>query len=1091
MQKLKLNKKLLTLGFALLLPVSLASGIGLLSSPKTAKADEVVAEQYTESITITNSNFTSGANPTASGELQGWSIIEKDHLANGMIIDVSDKNWQNSYYVDTPPGKIGKDDKILMINSKSSTFPDGSYINRGYRSQTITLKANSYYKLCVKALTANNGSDGKVFGSIYVSGLKDENDKDVTLAHEGITNKSWANYYFYIATADQDQEVTLDLYLGSKTLASDGGVVFYDDVTLEQFSQNFYVKDKAIIESSFDYAPDGSITEKYVTSVALKSTSSNIDMDGYNFNFEETVTSSDTLSPFWDRLSTGTNLSQSHAMVTSISQRGQASQFTQTTGYPFAGSNFTDGNSKALVLYTNPGQSSFFGVESKDIEIKAHGLYKISAYVKVTEMTEGGFYIQVKENDKIYDFYKLTSDDYTLASQTSSSISAKGTDKFINEYQIVDFYIKGHEFFDTSVNIQLLMGSADAPASGCVFVDDITLSYVDYKEFSNGSNKLELSTISSTPTFTNGFFNDVENEESALTYPLKASGWTLNQNENDYITQEAGVVYLHNEAKFNEMYGDKLWGAYPKHPSTIDAPNNAFMFYNGNSTYQSLTSSSFALEKNSVYELSFDYFTRSTAGKDAALTIEVVDENGILLFKKSNFKSEVAETWVTGEKIYFKTAEHTSYNANIIIHFGEKDDKMEGVAYIDNFKIKATSTESVFETAKNKVDMTNYFLKLDVEDSADDGIHTSSAYNFNIDTIYTGTNPDAAKGGIIRGTQNRYNIEVEDSDVLMLSSAIRSLSSITSAYKFATESGNYYKLTFDLQTRFNNSNGGKTDSHDCEYGVQVGLSDFEIIKGLVSEDEFTTYTIYFKADSAKASQFKFALNSDCDESLADAFLTHISFTASSEDEYNRAKEVDSYNKTVFTTTETSASDDDNDDDTTDSNQPASTGDNSIWLVIPAVIFAIAIIVALAGYGIRHIKFKKTEKVREESYNRRISVDHDLTLKEAQAERDAEVASLNETKANLVKQKEEAEIAHKEAVKEARVTNKGKITKESEREFKAYANKISRLQEKIDIINEQIETALSPDHLMEIEKRIADDEIRRMKELRKESRADRK
>ena len=77
-----------------------------------------------------------------------------------------------------------------------------------------------------------------------------------------------------------------------------------------------------------------------------------------------------------------------------------------------------------------------------------------------------------------------------------------------------------------------------------------------------------------------------------------------------------------------------------------------------------------------------------------------------------------------------------------------------------------------------------------------------------------------------------------------------------------------------------------------------------------------------------------------------------------------------------------------------------------------------------------------------------------------------------------------EEQHKFFVQEARVANKGKITKEIEKEFKSYAASINKIEEKLAIIDEQIAAVSSPDHLIEIEKDVMQEEEYRLKQERK-------
>ena len=94
-------------------------------------------------------------------------------------------------------------------------------------------------------------------------------------------------------------------------------------------------------------------------------------------------------------------------------------------------------------------------------------------------------------------------------------------------------------------------------------------------------------------------------------------------------------------------------------------------------------------------------------------------------------------------------------------------------------------------------------------------------------------------------------------------------------------------------------------------------------------------------------------------------------------------------------------------------------------------------------------------------------------------------TLKDTVAELEKQKQEIEISHKEEIKQARLNSKGKITKETERAFKTYTSSINRIQQKIEILQEQITSALKPEHLLDIERKVTMEEEKRLKNERKQ------
>ena len=88
---------------------------------------------------------------------------------------------------------------------------------------------------------------------------------------------------------------------------------------------------------------------------------------------------------------------------------------------------------------------------------------------------------------------------------------------------------------------------------------------------------------------------------------------------------------------YDQMYSAYDWaGIYPENVAWENQPNNVYMMYNSTKSYQSLTSSELSLTKNSYQKISFDYHTL----KDATITVQVLDSNGITLFEKSaNSKS--------------------------------------------------------------------------------------------------------------------------------------------------------------------------------------------------------------------------------------------------------------------------------------------------------------------------------------------------------------------------------------------------------------------------------------------------------------------
>ena len=143
------------------------------------------------------------------------------------------------------------------------------------------------------------------------------------------------------------------------------------------------------------------------------------------------------------------------------------------------------------------------------------------------------------------------------------------------------------------------------------------------------------------------------------------------------------------------------------------------------------------------------------------------------------------------------------------------------------------------------------------------------------------------------------------------------------------------------------------------------------------------------------------------------------------------------------------------------------------------------IVAIIGYILKHIKIKKIEKIKKETYDRKLSINHDVILVEAQKRRDKEFDDLQKAKKILEEEKITLDNAHKEYIKENRMNSNGKISKEVENAFKQYNKNILRLEEKINIINEKIEHTMSADYLLSIERKIVAEEEEKFKAEKKE------
>lgn len=1094
--------KLLKLCMAFLFPFSLFGGLALTTVNQNAYADYVA--QYEESVTVTNSSFTQGSIASASNSLTGWTAIETYSKASGMIVDVGSgtnsddsenstfSRYQSTYMLQENPRANGSDTRILMINSKASSSQSNVLAQKGYRSNSITLNANSFYRFKVSVKTATNGDDS-VNASVYLSGLKDANGEAVNVGYENITTSVWKEFFVFVATGNKTQTVTLDLYLGSANGQSSYGAVFFDDVNVTKLSNNAFMS--ACLEKGYDGNDDYKTYNTNTTRIlvdALKEEAATVDTTGYNFDFEDPIESdTNTLGESWSVI----NKSKGHAVVADIKNM-QVADFKNLTGYDYVGTDLSYGNNQALILYTD--DNGYVGVKSKGLEINAHEIYKVTMNVKVAQITSGSFYLKVQENDKIYTLYPeiLSSDSnagnyYALQNAKTSGITSNTTNNFTNDYRTVTFFIKGHSLYNTEVDLELWLGDDSTQAKGCVVVDNITVEYSYYEAFNSASDKLELKSFSSSPaSIKNGYFNATENTDADGLYPVKATDWTVEyENERNNVS---GVIYLYDAETYNQMYklnGYDWAGIYPGSPaaSNTTTPNNVYMMFNKSNSYQSIKSTSYTLNADGYYKLSFDYYTQDISGlNDAKLKIEVVDENGITIYSKTDLASMT--TW-KNMQILFHTAPTISHNITIKVSLGDQDNACGGIAYVDNFVIE-DAEENDFVAANFKANLSNYYLDLNQENLSRE-ITSSPAYKLEVASIYNSSytnKDDCAVGGTVNGQDNPYmeineELQLEQGNYLVLNTKVASKATLTSVYELNLEAGKYYKLTFDLATIFSKED---TDKH--EFGATVGLKGFNENQYLVTNSDLNSYTIYFKCETATKSAIVFTLNSNNDDAVGTALLTNIDFAAVEESEYTNIQLSPSLNKSIFTSKQTSSTETDEDEsqDEDDSSKDSQTNNGgNTWLLIPSIITAVAVVVGVIGWAFRHVKIKKIEKIKTEDYDRKLAVNHDSVLKEAQKRRDKEVETLVATKKSLEQETVKLENDHKEFLKQKQAESNGKLTKEMEKAFKSYNSQKHALNAKIDILNEKIANASTAEYLLSIEKKVLDEEEDKLAKQRKE------
>ncbi len=136
-------------------------------------------------------------------------------------------------------------------------------------------------------------------GSIYISGLVDKDEKSIKLGYENFSNTTWQEYYFFVATGNKSQTVTLDLYLGSNGgQTRSEGAVFFDNVNATRYSHNMFMElcqdygynneDNLLIEySDKDNWTNNKLNSAFLIDALQPEFYIFEGTEGYNFDFED------------------------------------------------------------------------------------------------------------------------------------------------------------------------------------------------------------------------------------------------------------------------------------------------------------------------------------------------------------------------------------------------------------------------------------------------------------------------------------------------------------------------------------------------------------------------------------------------------------------------------------------------------------------------------------------------------------------------------------------------------------------------------------------------------------------------------------
>lgn len=992
-------------------------------------------------VSISNKDFDSSSSSSLQSSPSGWNKIgQSENMKMGIIsVDETDfSNNKNTYGLEIGqnPGRggtVASDKHILMINAQKN------YSIAGFESSSSTsLDANSFYVVAINTKTTASS-----FASLYIDGLVDE--YDATNSFSEVNFQQWTKNYFFIRTGATKKDVNIQMYLGSKNTPSTS-VVFFDNIEFFKTSESSY---ENLLNQQAEANSTRPLATKTYREINLVDDYVDITSKISNANFNNPSVS--VLSP----------ISDTAAKFVDVRDNSKYS-------------NLSSNNSFAFMIKNE--QKSYSCYELKDIVIPAYGVYAISVDAKIIEsISSSNATLKIVESDEIkddYPSYEPKSAELTISSSTNA---------VKNDFNSYTFFIKGNGLKETKFSLQVSIGTKDSKATGEIALDDLKFFSMTSKDFDGASGSfqktLELNLSSASPLVSNGHFNNYTVEtpvrfdagNPVFSFPYGVKSWT---NEVDPNVSKDDVAFGIINTKSSFYNATEIGTANPQNPDfnivdpdsheTNANSNNILMFKNLASTYQSASLSSLSLDSSSVYELTFDCKTELNAG---ALSFSVISDSKTI--------SKFSQINTNGDWKKYKIAIRTNVASSSIgvkFDFGTKEQNAIGFGFVDNVRlVKKTMTDEQFLALENQtntkiVDFKNGNWKI-VSDTQN---------TFGVWELLTSSSSlcDGAFAGVISAKENAFGVvgKNEDNNMLIVSNTEKGTSSITTKNDFHFTKDKFYKISLNILTQRMQTLTSE-DGAELTFGASLKLSGFDTtLKNIVTNGEFKTYTFLLKATEDGDQGLTLTVSSPTSQTLGTAIVDNLVVTELDQAEYDEAvalKESKNQTNVAVVETQSTTDSDDNTDDSQDSN---TLSNKEIWLLVPSIIFGVAVIGAILAFTLRHIKIKKFEKATQATYNRKSSLEREKAKIEAKKNIDKQIAEQVELQKIVENELSSLEENYQKDLQEFRSRGNSKSNK-MEKEFKAYMNEKSKLDATLNSIKEKIKQLENPELLVLEEKKI--------------------
>ncbi|MDE6028878.1 MAG: hypothetical protein K2F90_00980 [Clostridiales bacterium] len=801
------NKSITTLLLSILIAVSLVLGAAI-AAIRPARADEVEDTKEFEptSLSISNQQFSSssGSYPAAPSSWTGEYVDGGNgHVVKG-VVDLTPSVYStggNKEYLldqyaeytketDIPKSifgedtEFGGDKKTLLINTAK-----GAQVAYAYKSEEMTLSANSFYRFSVYVKTGKFDSQtgatvkltglGQYFAFNNIDTVKNNYNDNNELVIDETNDYGWVKYSLYVRTsASLSKTVRLSLGLGEGDLGGDedpgisarpaSGYVFFDDVKAERIS-------------AFDFAAETLDFKKLAgtdnvygsgTSMAidLNETKSLTDANGVEIGtFSQNVELWDKTVAYdpYDEDATfaGTahkDIYNSEAIIKDLDSAANVYGFSQNPWAPYGkaegkefltkDSPFFAGarNSNILLISTYDGNEftkAAAGVASPFVTIERFKYYRFSVWVKGDNVQDGnGISIRVKG--------KLITDGTPAQKATLlkeyTNLDGDSSDKAHYGWKEQVVYIHGSMLYNYDVSFELWLGAPDAQSSGIAMFDNVTLTELKYSDYTamseaDGGNVYTIDDTENSTNIVNGNFVNVGDMDE-IKFPMPVADWTYltpdGVGTNGFSKAEVNTdnavhgIIPTDEATFNSIVKS---GALPYAVRPRANNQNVLLLSSSAKTAFCYQSPSITLATDTANKLTVDMMVGGVDGYGASLVLKTTD--GSVVSTIENIKNTNGDFRTYTFYLAAPLSEQTVY-LEIWLGLNDRTDNKQklssGYVYVKQAALNAWTAEDDGNVADEfNAKLEEYKAAIATTTNLNYGIYSFAAPSLNYYDIYS------------------------------------------------------------------------------------------------------------------------------------------------------------------------------------------------------------------------------------------------------------------------------------------------------------------------------------------------------------------